>query len=456
MIRPRKLLLAMIFTFAAIGLSSATNTVYIAQSAQGGNTGADCADAVAASYFNSSSHWSSNPTGTLIGPGTTVHLCSTISTNLTFQGNGASGNPVVLDGTGATMNAYINVGTQYWTIQNSTWSTSYATNSGTQAIIQTQGGAAFGTIQNNHIDIMSSAQVVFFGAVTHDVTVQDNYMKVSTGSGGDGFDTDVIDTEGAYNIMVQGNYIGMNIGAGDQNCGGCHDDLSQVWASGGSSANAPYNWTFRYNYFAQESSPTKANNLSMLMMEAIGNGYWDIYSNVFQCSSGGSSGNGITFDGNTTGMNAHIYNNTVVENAGGCNNLFNLTGSGNFYLENNIIYSTDAGNAMTGGVSFASRSKNFWYGSNIPSCNGTNDVCGSNPMFKNFSANDFSLQAGSPAIGTGLNLGTSYSQYPVPETSWPNPTLATRPPSGSWDSGTFSASTASTVSAPTGLAALVQ
>src|SRR5580693_404632 len=111
MTRPRKLLLAMIFTFAAIGLSSATNTVYIAQSAQGSSTGADCADAVAASYFNSSSHWSSNPSGTLIGPGTTVHLCGTISTNLTFQGNGASGNPVVIDGTGATMNAYINVGT---------------------------------------------------------------------------------------------------------------------------------------------------------------------------------------------------------------------------------------------------------------------------------------------------------------------------------------------------------
>lgn len=449
---PRKLPLAIFILFASVSFSLA-NDVYIAQGAQGANSGADCADAVAASYFNSSSHWSSSPSGTQIGPGTTVHLCGTVSTNLTFSGNGANNNPVVLDGTGATMSAYINVGTQYWTIQNITWSTSYATNSPTQAIIQTQGGAAFGSILNNHIDIMNSAQVVFFGAVTHDITVKSNYMKVSTGSGGDGFDTDVIDTEGAYNVMVEGNYIGMNIGAGDQGCGGCHDDLSQVWASGGNSGNAPYNWTFRYNYFVQESSVTKANNLSMLMMEAIGNGYWDIYSNVFQCVSGGSSGNGITFDGNTGGMNAHIYNNTVVENSGGCNNIFNLTGAGSFSLTNNIIYNTDAGNAMTGGVSFASRGKNLWYGPNLPNCNGTSDVCGSDPMFTNYSASDFSLQSGSPALGMGLNLGTSYNQYPVPETSWPNPTLGTRPGSANWDTGGFNASL---VAAPTGLSAVVQ
>ena len=53
-------------------------------------------------------------------PGTTVHLCGTITSNLSFQGNGTSGNPVVLDGTGATMSAYITTSSQYWTIQNCT------------------------------------------------------------------------------------------------------------------------------------------------------------------------------------------------------------------------------------------------------------------------------------------------------------------------------------------------
>ena len=345
---PRILLVSTILIVAAT-LASASD-VYLAQNAQGANTGADCADAHASTFFNSSVNWGTG--AGQIGPGDTVHLCGTISTNLTFQGNGANGNPVVLDGTGATMNAYIDVGTQYWTIQNGTWSTSYATNRGTQAVIQTTNGAAFGTIRNNQIDVQSSAQVIFFSHITHDVTVQNNYLRVSTPASGDGFDTDVLDTEGAYNITVEGNYIGMNIGAGDESCGGCHDDLMQVWAASGATANSPYNWTIRYNQFVQESSPTKTNNQSLMMMEQIGlgtPGYFDVYSNVFQCVSSGSSGNGVVFDSNGSGMSAHIYSNTVVENAGACNNLLNISGSGSIYLSDNIIYNTDAGNALTGG-----------------------------------------------------------------------------------------------------------
>jgi hypothetical protein len=453
----RKLLLSLIFTFAAVGVSSANN-VYLAQTAQGGNTGADCADAKAVSYFNNSSNWTTTGSGVLIGAGTTVYLCSgggEITTNLNFQGNGSGASPVVVDcnsGSNATMDAYIGeIATTYWTIQNCTWDTSFATNSATQAVIETSGGAAFGIIQNNHIDIMSSSQVIFFGHISHDITVQNNYLKVSTPSGGDGFDTDVLDTEGAYNVLVEGNYIAMNIGAGDETCGGCHDDLTQVWAADGSPANAPYNWTYRYNYFVQESSPTKANNQSLMMMENIGSGYWNVYSNVFQCVSSGSSGNGITFDSNTSGMTANIYANTVVENAGACNNLFNISGSGSYNLEDNIVYNTDAGNALTGGETFASRGYNLWFGPNIPSCSGfPSDVCGSNPLFTNYATNDFSLQSGSPAKGAAANLGTSYNPYPQPETTWPNPTVATRPSTGNWDIGAYYG-----VAPPTSLTATV-
>jgi hypothetical protein len=443
--------LALVITASA---ATTSNTIYLAQNSAGAGSGADCADALPVSFFNNSQNWGSG--ANLIGPGTTVHLCGTITTALTFQGNGTSGNPVVLDGTGATMSAYINTGKQYWTIQNITWSTSYATNSPTQAVIQTQGGAAYGTIQNNHIDVLNSAQVIFFQNVTHDVTVLNNYLRVSTPSGGDGFDTDVLDTEGAYNIMIQGNYIAMNVGAGDENCGGCHDDLTQVWGAGGSSANAPYNWTYRYNYFVQESSPAKTNNQSLMMMEQIGTGYWNVYGNVFQCLSSGSSGNGITFDSNTGGMIANIYDNTIIENAGACNNLFNLSGAGSYNLENNIVYNTDAGNALTGGVTFTVRGFNLWYGPNIPSCTAT-EICGKNPLFTSFGANNFSLQAGSPAAGVGIDLGAQFDQYPVPGATWPNPQLGTRSLVAAWDLGAFDSSSASGTqpAPPTGLAATV-
>ena len=75
------------------------NDIYLAQGGSGAANGADCADAFSTSFFNSGSNWGSGQSQ--IGPGTTVHLCGTItgsagSTGLTFQTGGASGRPIVL------------------------------------------------------------------------------------------------------------------------------------------------------------------------------------------------------------------------------------------------------------------------------------------------------------------------------------------------------------------------
>lgn len=90
---PRKVLLASILVIFATAFSTAGD-IYIAQNAAGGNTGADCADAHAAAWFNSASNWGS--AGSQIGPGTTVHLCGTISSALTAQGSGTSSSPVTI------------------------------------------------------------------------------------------------------------------------------------------------------------------------------------------------------------------------------------------------------------------------------------------------------------------------------------------------------------------------
>jgi peptidoglycan hydrolase-like protein with peptidoglycan-binding domain len=75
---------------------------YIAQSAEGTGTGADCADALPVTWFNNAPSWG---TGTSqIGPGDTVHLCGNITTNLVAQGSGTAGNPItILFAPGATM-----------------------------------------------------------------------------------------------------------------------------------------------------------------------------------------------------------------------------------------------------------------------------------------------------------------------------------------------------------------
>jgi hypothetical protein len=78
------------------------NDIYIAQGTVGSGTGASCANALAASFFNTSGNWTSaTPSGSQIGPGSTVHICGTWNvtqgtTALTFQGSGASGNVITL------------------------------------------------------------------------------------------------------------------------------------------------------------------------------------------------------------------------------------------------------------------------------------------------------------------------------------------------------------------------
>ncbi len=85
------------------GASAAkANDIYIAQAAAGSSNGSSCANAYAYSYFNSGGNWTSGtPSGTVIGPGSTVHVCGTITVSggseaLMFQKGGTSGSPVTL------------------------------------------------------------------------------------------------------------------------------------------------------------------------------------------------------------------------------------------------------------------------------------------------------------------------------------------------------------------------
>jgi len=90
--------LAFLLLMPSLASAQAQN-VYIAQSAAGAANGADCADARVYTFFNNSGNWGTG--ANQIGPGTTVHVCGTITgaagTNaLTFQGSGSSGNPITL------------------------------------------------------------------------------------------------------------------------------------------------------------------------------------------------------------------------------------------------------------------------------------------------------------------------------------------------------------------------
>ncbi|MGB9488470.1 MAG: choice-of-anchor Q domain-containing protein [Terriglobia bacterium] len=100
---PKGLLLAitlagLVLGYAMPAAGSAAN-IYIAQSAVGAADGADCNDAYAYTFFNTASNWGSG--STQIGPGTTVHLCGTITvplnnSGLIVQGSGTSSSPITI------------------------------------------------------------------------------------------------------------------------------------------------------------------------------------------------------------------------------------------------------------------------------------------------------------------------------------------------------------------------
>jgi len=91
----RKFLFIFAFFFALLPVSA--TDLYIAQTATGGSTGADCGDALPYTFFNNRANWPSP-----IGPGTTVHICGTITAPagasgfLSFQGSGVSGNLITV------------------------------------------------------------------------------------------------------------------------------------------------------------------------------------------------------------------------------------------------------------------------------------------------------------------------------------------------------------------------
>src|ERR1700722_4423412 len=68
--------------------------IYISQTIAGAANGSSCANAYPATYFNTSGNW--GPGASQIGPGTTVHLCGTISTPISAQASGTMGSPITI------------------------------------------------------------------------------------------------------------------------------------------------------------------------------------------------------------------------------------------------------------------------------------------------------------------------------------------------------------------------
>ena len=148
-------------------------------------------------------------------------------------------------------------------------------------------------------------------------------------------------------------------------------------------------------------------------------------------AQGSEQANGLNAHNNRSGVVFNIYGNTFVSKANASNNVLNLSGSGTANLRNNIFHTVNQ-TALRSSMALT-RANNLWYGNNIQSCQAS-EICGQDPQFVSYANNQFGLASGSPAIASGLNLGSSYATFVMPGANWPNPALAMRP-AGAWDIG---------------------
>lgn len=227
---------------------SGTN-FYISQNGSGSQDASSCANTLPILFFNTSSNWGSG-TGK-IGPGVTVHLCGMITSQLIFQGDGISGNPITilfesgarLSTAGGYSNGFIYGGaSRNWiTIDGGGNGIIESTNNGSSPTYQNQvdaGGVYFPTCNN---------------CIVRNLTVQNLFIKNTSDSQGGG---DAIDIHGGSNNSIYGNTV--------------HDTQIGIYVpfgGGGESNDQIYNNTVYHFNHAIASGDTSdgavSNNLSV-------------------------------------------------------------------------------------------------------------------------------------------------------------------------------------------------
>ena len=92
----KKMITVIVFLCLLSSFAYAVEDIYISQTSQGADSGADCSNAHSVVWFNASGNWANPKTAGKIGPGDTAHLCGTITDVMIVQKDGSSGAPITI------------------------------------------------------------------------------------------------------------------------------------------------------------------------------------------------------------------------------------------------------------------------------------------------------------------------------------------------------------------------
>jgi hypothetical protein len=475
--------------------------IYIAQNSAGSATGSSCANALAWSAWSSAGNWVA---------GNTLHVCGTYTGALngnaiTALASGSSGNPITIKfETGAlltspawsaTSGAINCAGQSYITIDGGTNGTINDTANGDSLANQVLSQGIVGsaacpnltvqnmTITNIYVRVQGAAGlddstcINFVGSnslITHNsldhcrtgigavnqshVEISFNstsYMDhpISAGAGGGGpFVTD---------LKIHDNDFGTGAYIYDNSANDYHHDAIIVQCE--SSFNPCVTAVLIYNNFfhgvwSEDVTTTHTTAIIFLDDYPTNQIQAETFNNVIALASGdqGMANGYITY-----GQVNQIYNNVVIGQTSG-NACLQGADQNSIIIKNNIF--SGCGNAIySGGATghlvvdynlYYNVTSDGWQGDSFAQWQAagfdTHGKNGSNPNF-NASAPPYTLQAGSPAIGAGVNLtslGITLLDTGAPQTFGNTGSCGTgcltRAASGNWDSGAYPVSGAGT------------
>lgn len=330
MITPRNLLIVAVsvLAFAPLMFSSATN-VYITPA--GTSQGACTSNPQTPAWFNNAANWGSG--SSQIGAGTTVTICGTFTgtagaTELTFQGGGTSGSPVILlFDTNAVLTA------PYWSGTNGAINVngqSYVTiNGGSNGIIED-------TANGTQLTYQTGSYGIELGNATNveikNLTIENLYQRTGTGDEVDATTIRAIDwgTGSANTITIDNNTIHdggwLLLGNGDNIIIGPNNNL---YNADHDYAGAPVHVTIYGNHFHDwgiwDSTSDAYHHDGIHCFAEVGTGNTQLIS-VYNNQFDGSTTAGI--DG-AVGMNEFVF---LESSSTSC-----LVSGGTAYIFNNVM-----------------------------------------------------------------------------------------------------------------------
>ena len=379
--------------------------LYVGQALAGGNTGADCANQKAITFFNSGVNWGAG--AGKISPGDTVHLCGTITTSPKAQGSGSVGLPItIVFETGAKISE---------PFCEASWGCLYIgalsyiiVDGGTNGIIES---TANGTGLANQTSVMGIRADACSNCEIKNLTIQNMYIHTA----------DLTDITVDYSLVNAIKFSGSNTtvhdntihdagwaiyqqyGNGDTTTEVHHNTIynsSHGWTVAGSGAITATGFKFYNNHVYNYSNwDTTANAYhhdgihAFGISGAVGTEY-DIYNNLFDGVCGNHMTAHIFMEGNTgtewtlTGT-ARIYNNVFICSGNIVNGILRPD-IGNVSVYNNTIIGNGDATAIC--VTFASSAIALFKNNAMSGC-GTN------------------LTLGATATVTNHATGLNYNQY---------------------------------------------